>query len=417
MDFKVNKDRLNRNLEELGAIGICETGGLDRHFGSAADLQARGWLTDLWKEYFGTEPVTDPAANLWETIAGGEELPAIAVGSHHDTVKNGGRYDGAMGVLLATEAAKRLCEEKITLRHPLKVVAFTGEEPNPFGVSTLGSKLVSGKLTAAKLSGAKSVEDGVTIAEALKRAGGNFEKLDKVRLQPGRLSTFIECHIEQGRVLEEQGLPVGAVSQITGIYRENVHIVGDANHSGTTLMRYRHDALLAAAEVMLEIERIVKEAGRDDLVATSGHIEVSPNSPNIIPGDTALTLEIRTPDRKLLNEVLAKLGDAMKKIIGERGVDIVRNVTLDQDAADMDGTIAGALQRAAEESGEKCPVLVSMAGHDAAHMARVTRPAMLFVRTKDGRSHCPREFADIDDIVTAGNALMKAIIILDRELD
>ncbi|HEX3025681.1 MAG TPA: Zn-dependent hydrolase [Clostridia bacterium] len=413
----VNRQRLSDNLSALAQIGKSPSGGLDRHFGSSADLEARRFLKALWQKAFGAEVITDAAANLWVKAGGLEALPPIAIGSHHDTVKNGGMYDGAMGVLLATEAFERINEAGIRLRHPLLLAAFTGEEPNPFGFSTIGSKLLSGKLTHEKLKGGYDAEDGVTIEEALKNAGGDFAAVDSVRMNPGELAAFIECHIEQGVILEGRGAPIGVVERIVGIYREELLVKGEANHSGTTVMARRRDALTAAAQVVLAIEDAARSFESDTLVATVGRMEVLPNSANIIPGEVALTFEVRTPDENCKKKALEKLGKAFTMIIEERGVTIERRTALDQPTAVMDARVVSALERASQGICKTLPGMVSMAGHDAAHMAKVTRSGMLFVRTPGGKSHCPEETANLDDIEKAGNALLSAIILLDKELD
>lgn len=415
--MQVNRKRIRGDLDRLSKIGPCPGGGLDRHFGGVSDLEARKWLKDLWKHDFGLPVSFDPAANMWLKTLGTEALAPIAMGSHADTVKNGGAYDGAVGVLLATEVLRQVIENGLRLRHPFHLVSFTGEEPSPFGFSTLGSKIVSGKLGAEDILGAVDRESGVTMSKALKDAGGDPEHLDRARLKPGELAAFIECHIEQGLILDDRRLPVGVVREITGIYRERIHLCGEANHAGTTLMGRRHDALLAAAELMLAVEVAVRAPGRGDLVGTVGRIEVKPNSPNIIPGEALLTVEIRTPDDAAREQVLDRISEAAERIEKTRGVTVERTVILDQRAAKMDACVMRALERAAE--GFLTPVtdMVSMAGHDAAHMAKVTRAGMLFVRTIGGRSHCPEELADPEDICDAGDVLLRSLLILDKELD
>lgn len=415
--MEIDPERIYLRLQKLAVFGSNLKGGIDRNFGSKADLEARLWLRELWEKEIGLVSRVDPAANMWAELPGEEALPPIVFGSHLDTVTNGGAYDGAAGVVLATEVAECLLEKGVRLRHPFAVVSFTGEEPNPFGLSTLGSRLVTGKLEPHELARTVSSETGETLAQAFANAGGDFDRLAETKLAPGRLAAFVECHIEQGRVLEDQDLALGTVREVTGIYRENIHILGDANHSGTTLPRYRHDALLAASEVMLALEEVVAKAERDDLVGTVGHICVKPNSTNIIPGDVELTLEIRTPDGEVLEETLRHLAPYLHRVIEKRGVHIVRKVLYNQPAIPMNAQVRAVLGEAVRGQGQPCPELTSMAGHDAAHMAAVTCSGMLFVRTVDGHSHCPREKADLDDLKKAGEAMLSAVLLLDKELD
>lgn len=415
--ISINYKRLCLNLKKLALFGDCLDDGINRSFGSEADLQAREWLHDLWKNEMGLTLRVDPAANIWAKLPGAEKLPAIAIGSHHDTVKNGGAYDGSVGVLLATEVVYRLIEEKIKTRHPITLVSFTGEEPNSFGFSTLGSKIASGKLSKEKIENAVSSETGEPIKNAFAAAGGSLEQICDAKIEKSQIAAFLECHIEQGRVLDDKGFSLGVVKRITGIYREKIHILGDANHSGTTLLPDRHDALLAASELMLDIERAIRDFNRNDLVGTVGHIEVKPNSTNIIPGDVELIMEIRTPDSELLQNVKDRIETGMKQIIENRGVDIVRRVLLNQPYVEMDSQIISAIKTGAEKISEPCPELTSMAGHDAAHIAKVTRSGMLFMRTPGGHSHCPRERINHEDLKKAGAVLLNAVLSLDKELD
>lgn len=415
--LETSRKRIGLRLKQLAVYGSNPAGGIDRSFGSQADLEARGWLHNLWSHTIGLSAQVDAAANMWAQVPGQEELPPIVFGSHHDTVANGGAYDGAAGVILATEVAECLLENKIRLRHPFMVVSFTGEEPNPFGLSTLGSKLVVGKLHAEELADTVSRETGESLAEALKNAGGDFAHLQEVKRAPGSVAAFVECHIEQGSVLEKQNLALGVVQQVTGIYRENIHILGDANHAGTTLLPDRHDALLAASEVALALEEVVAKSGHANLVGTVGRMVVRPNSTNIIPGDVELILEIRTPDKQALEEALHELAPRLRAVIEKRGVHIVRHVLSNQSVVPMNQQVRTILETASQSLGEQCPALTSMAGHDAAHMASITRSGMLFVRTPNGHSHCPREQANLDDLKKAGDALLKTALLLDKELD
>lgn len=412
-----NKERLETNLKRLSQIGRNEEGGIDRAFGSSADIEARNWIKALWKDKLETEVRTDAAANMWAYISGTEKLSPIVVGSHHDAVKNGGMYDGALGVLLATEVMQRIIEEKIELRHPLSIVSFSAEEPNPFNVSTLGSKVAAGKLTKKQLWHIKDERTDTRLQDAIKKLGGDMEKLDQVLINPGDISAFIECHIEQGRNLYDKAVSIGVVTEITGIYREKIHIFGEANHAGTTLMKHRHDAILTAAEICIMLEKAVTDINRNDLVGTVGYISASPNSANIIAGEASLILEVRSTNSKVVKEVLKNLKPKFEEVMNRRKVKIVRETILNQLEVSMDSIIRDSLKRAAEEINEQTLELPSMAGHDAAHIAKVAKTGMLFVPSIDGKSHCPDENTNINDIEKAANVLIQAVLILDKELD
>ena len=438
MKLKINKERLERNLYELGKIGRNEHGGIDRALGSKEDLLAREWLRAYWEDKMGLKVRHDAIANMWvlydsklqENTTGkpsentnentkegslGEcqPLPPIVIGSHHDAVPDGGMYDGALGVLGATEIVETLMEAGVKLNHPIEIVSFTGEEPNPYHVSTLGSKVLSGRLVREDLEMLTSYIDGSPLSECISAAGGDIEKAEEALIKPGEIDSFIELHIEQGRRLFDRGLTSASVNCITGIYRENITVHGEANHAGTTVMDNRHDAFLAAGEFALGYEKIIKEEHRDDVVGTIGYVKVSPNAASIIPGSVELILELRCCSEEIRQRVKARVGVLTKEIEEKRGVTIERKLNLDQKEMPMDPEVIAAIDQGIAIMGQEPVTLVSMAGHDAANMARVTRSAMIFVQSINGKSHCPQEATDIDRIEETVNAMLQAVLILD----
>jgi hydantoinase/carbamoylase family amidase len=415
--YHINPSRIQQNLKQLAAFGANLNGGIDRPFGSRADRQARDFLQTLWQKELGVATKNDAIANMWAIMPGGENIPPIVLGSHHDTVSNGGAYDGAMGVLLATEVMQTIKENGLQLRHPLAVISFTGEEPNPYGVSTLGSKTVSGKLDRDSLAKLVSKIDQSSLRDALAMVGGDLDQVEMSRLQLGEIGAFLECHIEQGRRLFDKHLPLAIVTQITGIYREKIRIVGEANHAGTTVMRGRKDALLAAADLDLSFEACINRLNREDVVGTIGTLEVYPNSANIIPGEVELILEFRTSEKAISQQIIQELDRIAQRITAERQVGLKREVILDQAAVAMDGQIMATLNQSLHDMKEPFLSLVSMAGHDAAHMVDLTKTGMLFVRSIDGKSHCAQEKTELKDIIKAGNVLLQTVIILDKELN
>jgi len=415
--MKINEKRLHDNLFELAKIGKNVNGGIDRALGDETDGQARQWLTVYWNEHLGIPVETDAIANMWLTRKGSEQLAPIAIGSHHDAVPNGGMYDGALGVLMATEIMETFKDNGYITRHPIKLVSFTGEEPNPFNVSTLGSKVLSGRLRKADLEKLKNKNDGSSLNDCIKKIGGDIEKADDALIKPGDIRAFIECHIEQGKRLEKADISSCAVNCIIGIYRENVTIYGESNHAGTTLMAERHDAFLGASEFALAFEEAVNSMNREDVVGTIGYVKVSPNASNIIPGSVELSLELRTVEPELKEEVLDKLTKACEKIEKHRGIKIERKLNLDQREMPMDKQVMDAVKRGIEAQGVKAVDLVSMAGHDAANMQRVTQAGMIFVKSIAGKSHCPEEYSEMKDIAVTANAMLEAVLILDKEMD
>ncbi|AFH60843.1 M20 family metallo-hydrolase [Paenibacillus caseinilyticus] len=414
-ELRVKPGRIRTALESLGAIGRGPSGGLDRTAFSAADREGREWLKAAMRSA-GLAVRTDEAANIWGLRRGEKQkLPPIACGSHIDTVPSGGKYDGALGVILALEAARVLAEHGVSLRRGLEVVSFSAEEPNGFGLSTFGSRAAAGKLKRSVLDGVRG-PGSVLLTDALREAGGDPLRFEEARLAPGDLAAYLEVHIEQGRRLEDQGIPVGIVTAITGIYREEVTVTGEANHAGTTLMRDRKDALMAAAELMLAFEAICRDAPAEETVGTIGRIANHPNAANIIPGVVQLHLEVRGASKEAIAAVLDAWRERAGGIARARGVRLQSVTLLDQPPVPMDGLVAEVCRRETERLGIAAVPLGSMAGHDAAHMAAITRAGMLFVPSIGGRSHCPEEESRLGDIEQAGNVLLHALLALDRQL-
>ena len=415
--MEINLQRLLNNMENMSHIGRNQQGGIDRALGSEAEAQCRIWLTHYWTEHLRLPIKTDSIANLWVIQEGREELPPLVIGSHHDTVTNGGSLDGALGVLLATEILETLLEQKLQCRHPIQVVSFTGEEPNPFQVSTLGSKVLSGRLNKEQLFRLINQEDGSRLQNCMLLIGGNLELSEEDLILPGTVAAFIECHIEQGRRLIDRKRSVASVSTIIGIYRENIQVIGEANHAGTTVMKDRHDALLAAGELNLTYESILKSLNSSEVVGTIGYFSVYPNSVNIIPGKVDMTLELRTVSNEIKESIIHQLDQEVATIEKSRGVRIVRTMNLDQPAIRMDATVKAAINRGMEQIGEEVIELISLAGHDAANLQRVTKAGMIFLPSIDGKSHCPEENTDPQDIKKAGQVMLQAILTLDKELN
>lgn len=416
---QINGARLLRRLQELARIGANAQGGIDRQLASVADIEARAWLARCWEQELGLTVRTDAVLNLWGEGAAGTEpgRKPLIIGSHHDTVPNGGRFDGALGVLMATEALQSLQEQDIALRHPVWLLSFAGEEPNGFSISTFGSKVLCGRLTSADIAKLKHRDTGEPLMAAIDRMGGDAAAIDSARLQPGCFAGFMECHIEQGRRLIDAGETAAAVSCITGIYREVIAVAGEANHAGTTLYKDRRDALAAAAEVVLAVESLIKDPALAGVAATIGHLEVSPNASNIVPGAVTMSLDLRTADPDLRKQAMAKLGAAVEEIAARRQVTITRTLNLDQAEMPMHETVRTAIHDACVEAGQRDQLLVSMAGHDAANMARLGPAGMLFIASVDGYSHCPQEFSRDTDVVAGANIFLRALCLMDRRLD
>jgi N-carbamoyl-L-amino-acid hydrolase len=415
-ELRVNAERIAQTIRVLGEIGRNAEGGMDRTTFTPDELKARDWLKDRLRESSLAVRV-DEAANIWARREGREtSLPVISFGSHIDTVPNGGQYDGALGVILALEVMRVLEENGATTRHPFELVSFSAEEPNPFGLSTFGSRTVAGKLLRSNLDGVKD-DKGTLIVDALRSAGGDPDRFEQARRRPEELAVFLEVHIEQGLRLLERDIPVGIVTAITGIYREEVTVWGEANHAGTTLMINRKDALMAASEIMLAFEAVCREHPADETVGTVGRIANYPNAANIIPGKVQFHLEIRGKTREEIQEALDEWTRRSEAITASRGIRLERKLLLDQHPSNMDPLVAAICKSEAEKLGYANYPLGSMAGHDAAHMASLTRSCMLFVPSLQGKSHCPEEESRIEDIEKIGNVLLQSLLAMDEQFN
>lgn len=394
----IDPARLERRTAELARI--AGRGTSVSRLGLSADEQHARELVGGWLAARGAEVRRDGAANLFARFPGTGE--AILVGSHLDSVPEGGRFDGALGVLCAVEAVESLVDASVKVRRPIEVVAWADEEGARFGVGLFGSTAAFGRLSRGVSD--RRDRDGLSIADAL-RALGEQGDPTSARRDPKDLAAYLELHIEQGPRLEKAGLPLGIVSDIVGIYHARVAIRGRADHAGATVMTGRADALAAAAEIVLAVERIAR--GRPDSVGTVGEIAVRPGAKNVVPGECILSLDLRAARDHdgLVREVL----DAVTSIATARGVDASVDDLARVPVTPLDTKIREVLQRATRSVGVEAPLLVSGAGHDAQNPALSGVPTgMIFVRSTGG-SHTPREFASNDDAALGAQALANAI--------
>ena len=394
----IDRKRLGRRMTELARIG--GDGTAVSRLGLSVDEQRARDLVGGWLSAMGAIVRRDAAANVFARF--GDEGETILVGSHLDSVPEGGRFDGALGVLCAVEALESLVEAKTKLRRPVEVVAWADEEGARFGVGLFGSTAAFGRL--GRGVGDRRDRDGVSIADALRALGERGDPA-AARRDPTELAAYLELHIEQGPRLDAAGLPLGVVSDIVGIYHARVTIRGRADHAGATVMTARADALAAASEIVLAVERIAR--GRSDSVGTVGEIRVRPGAKNVVPGECVFSLDLRAARDHdgLVLEVLASVTSIASARAVEASVDELARVPVTA----LDPGIRDVLKRATRSVGVDAPELVSGAGHDAQNPALSGVPTgMIFVRSTGG-SHTPREFASLDDAALGAQALANAI--------
>jgi allantoate deiminase len=396
----IDAKRLGRRIDELARIGGSGT-AVSRLGLSAEEQQARD-LVGGWLAKRGAKVRRDPAANLFARL--GSEGPALLVGSHLDSVPQGGRFDGALGVLCAVEAVESLVDAGKALRHPIEVVAWADEEGARFGIGLFGSSAAFGRLPPGASD--RRDRDGVSIREALQALGESGDPT-AARRDRSEFSAYLETHIEQGPRLERAGVALGVVSLIVGIFHGRVMVRGRADHAGATVMGARRDALLAASELVIALERIASSV--KDAVGTVGEIAVRPGAKNVVPGECLFSLDVRAPSEDGLERVLYELRQDIKRVRSERDVEIEIDTLHRVPVTPLDPSIQNALRHATAAAGIVAPSLVSGAGHDAQNPQLAGVPTgMIFVRSTGG-SHTPREAASVEDAVAGARALAEAI--------
>lgn len=408
---RINKKRLAARLERLSEF--TEPGKpWERTAFSDLHLQAREWLAEEMRS-LGLETETDAGGNLIGRLRGTSNgLGSLASGSHSDTVPSGGRFDGALGVIAALEVVSALRDAGHRLRHPFDVIDFLAEEPNQYGLSCIGSRAMVGELTPENLD--YTAPDGTTLAEGIRRMGGNPDRLAAPLRSRGDIAAFVEIHIEQGRVLEDAEEDVGVVTGIVGITRIAVDIEGRADHSGATPMGLRKDALVAASLMIAAFDVQARQDYYAPMVATVGKLDVYPNASNVVPGRVSFVLEIRAGQAASLERYHKWADWTIRTIAEERGLVARTRIIGQSKPVAMDTDIQLAISDAASASGYKYRSMPSGAGHDAAHVALIAPAGMIFIPCLDGRSHCPEEFSDGEQIARGVQSLVDTLIALDN---
>jgi N-carbamoyl-L-amino-acid hydrolase len=402
-------ERLAADLRALEAFTRPDRPYTRRAF-SDEDRAARQWLAGRMAEA-GLAVAVDAAGNQIGRRAGRAAAPALMIGSHLDTVEAGGRFDGIAGVLAGLEVARCLHAAGHRLAHALEVVNFTCEEPSDFGLSTIGSRAMSGKLdatTAARLRDGQ----GRSLAGAIDSVGGRGAALDAARRAPGDVARYLELHIEQAVSLDRAGIPLGVVTAIAAPSRYRVAIRGRQDHAGGTPMADRRDALAAAAELVLLVERLAREAGRG-MVGTVGVIEARPNMINIVPGETDLLVDFRGIEPEAIAGTLAGFETGVAEIATRRGVTIDATSLMRDAPLAVSPEMVEAAEAATQALGVPWRRLTSGASHDANHVARLCPIGLLFIPCRDGRSHCPEEWADVAHLATGTRVLLELLLRLD----
>ncbi len=405
-ELRADPERMQSRIEALSKFGANPQGGVSRVGFSQADIEGREYIMGLMRAA-GLEVRIDAGGNIIGRRNGrNNDLPVILFGSHIDSVPEGGNYDGDVGVIGALECIELLNAHDIITKHPLEVVVFCEEEGG-----LTGSQAMSGGLEPDDLE--RMTTSGKTVRQGINDIGGNAENIKAAERSPEELLVYLELHIEQGGVLDNKNLDIGIVQGIVGIEQWQVTFTGKANHAGTTPMDMRQDALIAASKFVLAVNRIVTSVPGTQ-VGTVGIINAEPGAPNVIPGKVTATLEMRELSRDKMLRLHEQIVEETKKLAAENSVSVeFRSQNLDIYPALADKGIMKLIENAASELGYSSQEMPSFAGHDAQDLAKITRMAMIFVPSKDGISHSPKEYTAPQDMANGASVLLRTILKID----
>ncbi|SHI51429.1 allantoate deiminase [Dethiosulfatibacter aminovorans DSM 17477] len=394
--MKTNLDRIVKDIEELSKFNSTPGRGLTRFSFTEEDRQARNYIKREL-EKLDLYVYEDAAGTVFGRMKDYPvEMPSIMVGSHFDSVKNGGNFDGPAGIAMGLEVMRSLVENNVKTAYPVEFVGMIEEEGGRFGGGVFGSRAMTVGVTLEELK-ANCDSDGISMAEAMASFGLEPEKISSAKRSPDEIRAFIELHIEQGPVLEKENLDVGLVEYIVGIAEYRIGIKGRPDHAGTTPMNLRKDALIAASELVCQIEELALSQG-DGTVATVGAMDVFPGAANIVPGEVELTVDIRSRNQDCIDGVVAGIKRSLKDKADSRGLAWEMRELLNVTPVTMSEKILNTMQEKADEGGIGYKKMTSGAGHDAMIMASMVDSGLVFVPSRDGRSHCPEEWTDYDQL-------------------
>ena len=400
--LRISWPRLEARLDELGQIGATGDGGCSRLALTDADREGRdlvvSWMADL-----GLRIDIDGIGNVVGTWPPDATDAPVMTGSHIDTVRTGGRYDGNLGVLAGIEAIETVITAGITLARPLAVAFFTNEEGSRFAPDMLGSLVYVGGLTIEEALDAVAVDGAV--------AGDELARIGYVGPMPSPARpphAFVELHIEQGPVLEVEGETIGAVTGVQGISWQELTVTGQSNHAGTTPMTHRHDPAFAAASITTFVRQLATDLGPPQ-VATVGRVELHPNLVNVVPASATLTVDLRNTDEAVLVEAEARLAQHCDELAHAEGVTIERRTLARFEPVAFDAAMVDRIERIATEHGHRVRRMPSGAGHDAQMLARICPTAMVFTPSIGGISHNPAEATAAADLEAGANVLLATL--------
>lgn len=410
MSLAINRERLLSEINALALFSDAEAPAVTRIVFSPTDLKARAWMKARCEEA-GLSVRQDAVGNTFARWNGSDPTaPVVGTGSHIDAIPNAGKFDGVVGVLGGLEAIRALQQSGFHPKHSIELLIFTSEEPTRFGIGCLGSRLLSGTLSA-DAARRLADNDSVTLDE-VRRGAGFAGELEQVRLPSGYYKGFVELHIEQGPLLERQRTPLGIVTKIAAPASLRVVIEGSGGHAGGVLMPDRKDALCAAAELIMAIENAARTSGAIDTVATVGICDVFPGAVNSIPSRVRLSVDVRDTNLERRDKVVHTIENTCDSISAKRQVSIRRELVNADAPADCAPAIIEALSQSCHKHSLNFVLMVSRAYHDSLFIARIAPVAMLFIPCRNGYSHRPDEYAAPDDIVRGTLVLAETLAAL-----
>ena len=409
-ELRIDTGRLLGRIDELGQIGRID--GPNGEWGNArlaltdADRAGRD-LVVAWMRELGLEVTVDAIGNVVATRAGTDpSLAPVMVGSHIDTVGTGGRFDGNLGVLAGLEIVETLTQADITTERPLQIAFFTDEEGSRFAPDMLGSLVLVGGLPLEDALGLVAADDGARLGDELHRIGYDGEAPCPTTSTP---HAYVELHIEQGPILEAEGITIGVVEGVQGISWTEITIVGQSAHAGTTPMRLRHDPAYCAAAIATYVRDLTQHLGADQ-VGTVGRIDVYPNLVNVVPARVVLTVDLRNTDELILQEAEARLAAYLEELASVEGVEISTTSLSRFEPVEFDPATVDLVETTGRRLGYTTRRMSSGAGHDAQMLARVCPTAMVFTPSVNGLSHNIAEFTHATDIEAGANVLLQVVL-------
>ena len=410
MSIEIDDKRLSAEIDAFAGISEAEAPAVTRIVFTPTDLKARAWMRARCEDA-GLQLRQDAVGNIFARWVGSDpSAPVVGTGSHIDAIPNAGKYDGVVGVLGGLEAIRALQRAGVRPRHSIELLIFTSEEPTRFGIGCLGSRLLSGTLSpqaARKLTD----NEGASL-EAVRRKAGVDGKLEDVKLPSGYYKAFVELHIEQGPILEREGIPLGIVEKIAAPASLRILLEGSGGHAGGVLMPDRRDALCAAAELILAVEQAARASGAIDTVATVGICDVFPGAVNSIPAKVRLSLDIRDTSLQRRDRLMETFQDACRTISTKRQVAIQTELVNADAPAESGPVVLDALRQACEKHALPFLPMTSRAYHDSLFISRIAPVAMLFIPCHNGYSHRPDEYASPGDIARGALVLAETLAIL-----